>query len=179
VFREQGIGWQMENGVIAARGSEAFALATHDGVATICDVGTPTAANEIHDALTDISRRPTADLTGAIQHAMAALECVAREIDGTNDTLGSIINRLKLSPPLDSALHKLWGFASKRGRHIQEGRIDTRACAHVCDSTFPTRVELVTSAFGGRRSSISSLHAFGLSGRMLSTNLRPIGSVGA
>ena len=27
-----------------------------------------------------------------------------------------------LPPPLDTALHKLWGFASEQGRHIQEGR---------------------------------------------------------
>lgn len=82
----------------------------------------PTAANEIHEALTDISRRPTADVTGAIQHAMAALECVAREVDGSSDTLGRIIGRLTLPAPLDGALHKLWGFASEQGRHIQEGR---------------------------------------------------------
>lgn len=122
LFRELGIGWQMENGVIAARGSEAFTLATRDAVATMRDTGSPTAANEIHEALTDISRRPIADVTGAIQHAMAALECVAREIDGSNDTLGGIIYRLKVPPPLDNALHKLWGFASEQGRHIQEGR---------------------------------------------------------
>jgi hypothetical protein len=85
------------------------------------DAGTPTAANEIHEALTDISRRPTADVTGAIQHAMAALECVAREIDGSSDMLGRIIGRLTLPPPLDGALHKLWGFALEQGRDIQEG----------------------------------------------------------
>jgi hypothetical protein len=122
LFREQGVGWQMENGGIVVRGSEAFALATRDAVDTMRDAGTPTAANEIHEALTDISRRPTADVTGAIQHAMAALECVAREIDGSSDTLGRIIGRLTLPPPLDGALHKLWGFASEQGRHIQEGR---------------------------------------------------------
>lgn len=64
--REQGIGWQMENGVIAVRGSEAFALATRNSVAAMQDACNLTAANEIHEALTDISRRPTADVTGAI-----------------------------------------------------------------------------------------------------------------
>ncbi len=82
----------------------------------------PTAANEIHEALTDISRRPAPDVTGSIQHAMAALECVVRQVDGSNDTLGAIIGRLDLPRPLDTALHKLWGFASEQGRHIQEGR---------------------------------------------------------
>ncbi len=122
LFREQGVGWKMEGGKILARGSEAFVLATQDAVATMLSAGKPTAANEIHQALSDISRRPIADVTGAIQHAMAALECVAREIDGSSDTLGRIIGRLTLPPPLDGALHKLWGFASEQGRHIQEGR---------------------------------------------------------
>lgn len=122
LFREQGVGWQMQKGEIVVRGSEAFTLATQDAVETMRNANAPTAASEIHEALTDISRRPNADVTGAIQHAMAALECVAREVDGTSDTLGRIISRLSLPPPLDSALHKLWGFASEQGRHIQEGR---------------------------------------------------------
>jgi len=121
VFREHGVGWQMEEGRIVFRGSEAFSLATGDAVAIMREAGTPTAANEIREALRDISRRPAADVTGAIQHAMASLECVAREIDGSSDTLGQIIKRLTVPPPLDGALHRLWGFASEQGRHIQEG----------------------------------------------------------
>lgn len=121
-FREHGVGWQINEGRIVFRGSEAFTLATRDAVATMQLAGKPTAANEVHEALKDISRRPSADITGAIQHAMAALECVAREVDGSNDTLGQIIKRLTVPPPLDGALHRLWGFASEQGRHIQEGR---------------------------------------------------------
>jgi len=121
-FRELGVGWELEQGRLVARGSEAFTLATRDAVAVMQEAGSLTAANEIHEALKDISRRPIADVTGAIQHAMAALECVAREIDGSTDTLGKIIGRLTLPPPLDIALHKLWGFASEQGRHILEGR---------------------------------------------------------
>lgn len=122
LFRETGIGWQMDDGKIMVRGSEAFALATRDAVDTMRAAGAPTAANEVHQALQDISRRPEADVTGAIQHAMAALECVAREVSGSPDTLGPIIARLSLPAPLDSALHKLWGFASQQGRHLHEGR---------------------------------------------------------
>ena len=122
LFREQGVGWQMQKGKIVVRGSEAFTLATQDAVETMRKANAPTAASEIHEALTDISRRPNADVTGAIQHAMAALECVARELNGTSDTLGRIIGKLELPAPLDGALHKLWGFASEQGRHIQEGR---------------------------------------------------------
>lgn len=122
LFREHGVGWQMENGSIIARGSEAFTIASKEAVSTMRDAGKVTAATEIHEALIDISRRPNADVTGAIQHAMAALECVAREIDSSKDTLGKIIPRLTLPAPLDGALHRLWGFASEQGRHIQEGR---------------------------------------------------------
>ena len=122
VFREHGVGWRMAEGVIVARGSEPFELATRDAANIMRNAGAPTAANELHEALKDISRRPDADVTGAVQHAMAALECVAREVNGTNETLGKIIGRLSVPPPLDGALHKLWGFTSTQGRHILEGR---------------------------------------------------------
>ena len=122
LFREQGVGWEMKQGSLVARGSEVFGMATGHATGVMQAAGTPTAAKEIHEALTDISRRPHADVTGAIQHAMAALECVAREVDGSSDTLGSIINRLNMPAPLDKALHQLWGFASQQGRHIREGR---------------------------------------------------------
>lgn len=119
---EQGIGWKMEGGLVLARGEEAFERVTQNAAATMREAGASTAAREIHEALTDISRRPEADVTGAIQHAMAALECVARQQTGTQDTLGRIIKHLQLPAPLDSALHQLWGFASERGRHLREGR---------------------------------------------------------
>lgn len=121
LFRDHGVGWEMKDGVLVARGSEAFSMATGHATEVMAKSGAPTAANEIHEALQDISRRPKADRTGAVQHAMAALECVGREVDGSNDTLGKIIKRLGLPAPLDEALHKLWGFSSEQGRHIQEG----------------------------------------------------------
>jgi hypothetical protein len=37
-------------------------------------------------------------------------------------TLGPLIGVLCLPKPLDSALEKLWGFASEQGRHLREGR---------------------------------------------------------
>ena len=121
-MRENGIGWERQDGGIVARGSEAFAVASQTAVEEMKASGRTTAARELHEALTDISRRPHADVTGAIQHAMAALECVAREVSGSTDTLGKIVPKLGLPKPLDSALEKLWGFASEQGRHIREGR---------------------------------------------------------
>ncbi|MBP2312620.1 AbiJ-NTD4 domain-containing protein [Azospirillum soli] len=123
LFRENGIGWAMENGRIVTRGSETFAEASKQASRMLIDAGRETAAREMHEALADLSRRPVADITGAIQHSMAALECVARDIlNQPTKTLGQIISDLSLPKPLDAALEKLWGFASEQGRHIREGR---------------------------------------------------------
>ncbi|MGO4571039.1 AbiJ-NTD4 domain-containing protein [Microvirga sp. 2TAF3] len=122
-FRERGIGWSMESGRVVARGSEAFTTASKEATSLMKATGRTTAANEIEEALQDISRRPSADVTGAIQHAMAALECVARDVFGKpNKTLGQLISELDIPKPMDTALEKLWGFASEQGRHIREGR---------------------------------------------------------
>ena len=77
----------------------------------------------------DLSKRPEPDLTGAVQHAMAALECTAREITkNPSATLGDILRRhTNLFPkPLNEAVPKLWGYASETGRHLREGRTPTR-----------------------------------------------------
>lgn len=119
---ENGIGWAMQTGRLVARGSEAFTAASETASAEMRASGRATAAREIHEALIDVSRRPHADVTGAVQHAMAALECVARDVTGSIDTLGKKIPRLGLPKPMDTALEKLWGFASEQGRHVREGR---------------------------------------------------------
>jgi hypothetical protein len=127
VFREDGIGWAMEDGRIVVRGSEAFSAVPKQAIEMLQQAGRLTAAGEIHEAIQDLSRRPTPDKTGCIQHAMAALECVARDVTGQpSKTLGKIIAdhraRLNIPRPLDEALEKLWGYASETGRHLREGR---------------------------------------------------------
>ena len=78
---------------------------------------------EMREALKDISRRPEPDRTGAIQHAMAALEATAREVTGKpKPTLGKLIPELDLPKPLDTAVEKLWGYACDHARHGKEGR---------------------------------------------------------
>ena len=125
-FLEKGIGWKMYDGEIEYRGSEEFAQTTSETVQLLKDTGQTTAANEIKEALGDISRRPEPDTTGAIQHVMAALECTARNVTGkTNQTLGQLIADLDLPRPLDEAIHKLWGFASNNARHLNEGATPT------------------------------------------------------
>lgn len=145
-FGENGIGWQMSDGKVVYRGSEAFTEATREAAQVLTRAGKTVAANEIHEALTDISRRPSPDVTGAIQHAIAALESTARDVAGQpNLTLGKLVPRLVLTPPLDTAVEKLWGYASERARHVREGQtvateeaelVVSVACA-VC--TFLTR----------------------------------------
>jgi hypothetical protein len=127
LFRERGVGWQMQSGRIVVRGSEPFEAVTRKASDALAEHGRSTAAREIHEALGDLSRRPKPDVSGAIQHAMAALECVMRDLSGESSaTLGDLLKRhsqtLGVPQPLDQALIKLWGYACERGRHLREGR---------------------------------------------------------
>ncbi len=119
-FRERGIGWEIQDGSIVFRG-DVFTESTGEAVTVLTETGRTGAANEIGEAIRDISRRPQPDVTGAIQHVMAALESTARDVTGRpNHTLGRLVNELELPRPLDTAVEKLWGFASDRARHIRE-----------------------------------------------------------
>jgi len=125
-FREEGIGWQLIDGIIEVRGDEGLEVNLHVAHQTLEQKDMRTASGEIHEAITDLSRRPNPDITGAIQHSMAALECVAREVSGeSGTTLGQILKQYpELIPkPLNKSVEKAWGFASEMGRHLQEGRI--------------------------------------------------------
>ena len=123
-FLENGIGWELRDGRITRRGSEAFGRSTHEVPDLLNESGYQRAANEMREALGDISRLPEPDITGTIQHTMAALEATAREVTGHhNPTLGKLIPMLDLPAPLDQAVHKLWGYASDHGRHIREQQV--------------------------------------------------------
>lgn len=125
---ENGIGWKIVDGHVEIRGPEALEESLRSSAIKLEEHGLKTARNEIHEALHDLSRRPTADVTGAIQHAMAALECVARNACGDEKaTLGDIIKRYKdlIPRPLDEAISKAWGFASENARHLKEGQEPT------------------------------------------------------
>lgn len=125
-FREAGIGWQLVDGVLEIRGPEAFESTTRGAIATLEATQKTTASRELHEALHDLSRRPDPDLTGAVQHAIAALECVARDVSGDSKaTLGVLLDkkRISLPPPLDEAATKLWGYACNMARHLKEGHV--------------------------------------------------------
>jgi hypothetical protein len=124
-LRKAGIGWQLIDGEIRIRCEEAFEQAVTAAKATLSEQRRPTARTEIAEALRDLSRRPERDLTGALQHGLAALECVMREASGDRKaTLGTLLSRYEgmVPSPLDQAVEKLWGFASEQGRHVREGR---------------------------------------------------------
>lgn len=128
-FVEEGIGWQLVDGQIVTRGTEAFERVVTDADKALKESGRPTAASHIYEALQDLSRRPKADLPGAIYHGMGALEAVARDLSG--DTKATLGETLKRSPglvpkPLDSALSLVWGYASNEARHVEEGREPSR-----------------------------------------------------
>lgn len=122
-FREHGIGWQMVDGMIASRGPESCEQVVLRGVETLGHTGWATAEKELHEAISDLSRRPTPDLSGAVHHALAAPECVMRDIcRDPKATLGELVKRYpdQLPRPLDSAVEKLLGVRlRKRPAHAR------------------------------------------------------------
>lgn len=124
LFRKKGIGWKLVNRQLEYRGTEGVETALRGVYELVRDRGRATAATELHQAVADLGRRPEPDVTGAIQHAMAALECVARDHVCSSDTLGQLIQRnpQMFPPPLDTVVSKAWGFTSNFGRHLVEGR---------------------------------------------------------
>ncbi len=127
-FIENGIGWQIIEGNIEVRGPELFEEIVQTSKNLLKDTNRDTAHKELHEALTDLSRRPTPDITGAIHHSMASLECVARDVCGDQKaSLGEILKRYKglIPQPLDQTVKTAWGYASENARHIREGREPT------------------------------------------------------
>jgi hypothetical protein len=131
LFLEHGIGWQMVGGRVVTRGPEEFEHAVAQAVAVLGGAGYGTPKAELEEARRDLSRRPEPDITGTIQHCMAALECTARiAADDPRATLGDLIQRhstdLGIPRPLDNAIERIWGYASEMGRHLREGRVPDR-----------------------------------------------------
>ncbi len=122
VFIQYGIGWKLEDGLVSFRGPEGLDTILNIATHTERQNGHNTAANELHEAIKDMSRRPHPDPTGAIQHSIASLECVARDVSGSKETLGKWLrkNPDAFPRPLGEYVEKIWGFASEHGRHLVE-----------------------------------------------------------
>jgi len=126
IFVDTGAGWQLAAGEgVVIRGDADFEDAVQSSQMTLSQSGFDVAAKEIREALSDLSRRPEADLTGAIHHALGALEATARYVSGTNEDLGKLANKIGLPAPLDGALKQMWGFSSNFGRHVSPTKVPT------------------------------------------------------
>ena len=151
-FIEKGIGWQLKDKVIELRGGEAFETMLECAKETLNAANVPTSAKEIKEAIKDLSRRPNPEITGAIQHSVAALECLSRKV--TNEptmTLGQIIkkNPQIVPQPLNDVVSKIFGFASNKGRHLEEGNdpifeeaelvvhLSAAICTYLCKTARP------------------------------------------
>ncbi len=113
LFEDLGIGWQMIDGHIVTRGDQDFERAVAQANAQIEGAGMQSAKTELNEARADLSRRPEPDITGTVQHCMAAI--IQRH--------GAAIG---IPRPLDSAIEQMWGYASEMARHIREGRVPAR-----------------------------------------------------
>lgn len=155
VLYEQGIGWKMERGQIVYRGDQPFEQAVATARLELQKSNRSTAQSEIAEALGDLSRRPAPDRTGAIQHSMAALECVARDICGDpRQTLGALMkshgDMLAIPRPLDAAVEKAWGYASEVGRHLREGREPSAEEAELVTTVCAAVVTYLVKKHGSR-----------------------------
>jgi hypothetical protein len=123
-LRRKGVGWQLNDGKVEVRGPEIFEKFVHQAIKLAATSGRAVARQELLEALRDLSRRPEPEITGAIQHAMAALECIAKHVTGdSKSTLGEWVkkNAAFFPQPVGTAIEKLWGYSSQFGRHVREG----------------------------------------------------------
>ena len=97
-------------------------LSPLDVVKSLSEAGKERAARELREALYDATRPPIPDTTGALQHARAGVEAVAREITGKSQpNLGALINDLKLPDDIKETVKQMWHFISDNGSHGREG----------------------------------------------------------
>lgn len=90
-------------------------------IKALSDSGRDLASRELSEAIKDISRHPEPDLSGALQHASACLEAVARDITGRQGNLGAIANGLPVPEEIKGTITQLWRYASDKARHGREG----------------------------------------------------------
>lgn len=122
---ERKVGWRMVDGRFEVRGDEAVQAVQDLALTQIAASGLAVATSEMKEAISDQSKRPEPDLSGAVHHALAALESVARHSTGdSKSTLGELLKKYPslLKEPLKTAAEKMWGYASNEARHGSEGR---------------------------------------------------------
>jgi len=125
-FVDEGVGWRFDdNSLLVIRSDAAFETARIEASRLLAESGRSTARTRIDSALVDLSKRPDPNCSDAVYHAASALEALARDLIGdVNLTLGELLKRhpTLVPEPLNTALQKIWGFASDRARHAAEGK---------------------------------------------------------
>lgn len=125
-FLYAGIGWQMVDGKILARGDEPFESTMRTAKDALFKTR-PTAAGRLTTAVESLSKRPTPDTAGAVSDSIAAIECVISDATcakvGEKVSLGDFIKDERFFPgSLKTAVGGLWGYACNEGaRHGKEG----------------------------------------------------------
>jgi hypothetical protein len=131
LFLTHNIGWQLVNGKVIVRGDEAFERTIKVAEQELSN--RQTTQKRIEEAINGLSRKPEPDLTGAISHAFAAMECIIGDIQYTPEevrenkrhTFGSFLSRhadLFPSEDFKEGFQCLWRYANNEGsRHGKEG----------------------------------------------------------
>lgn len=122
---DEGIGWQLKDGLIRFRGEQAFEVAVASAEEILATDGFHEASDRIRKALNDLSQKPP-DFHGAVSHALSAMEAASRRVTSSDAALGRLIAQGKLKPHLvpavAEAVEKLWNYANDAGaRHGKEG----------------------------------------------------------
>jgi hypothetical protein len=129
LLAENGIGWKLQNGKIETRGDEAFERSVNRASAALSGAGRKTAASELTEAIRDLSRKPSADTSGAVHHGLAALECFIRDVAGApNLTLGELVKRKAVSAP-ERARGESVGLRAAKGGFFRLRAAGRVACA--------------------------------------------------
>ncbi len=79
---EEGIGWQLVDGKVVARGDEGFQVAVKTAASQLQENQRPTAASHIQSAVKALSERPKSNTPGAVSQATSSVECVLGDITG-------------------------------------------------------------------------------------------------
>jgi hypothetical protein len=125
LFWREGIGWKMDGAHIVARYDDSGESSIAAAQVALKTAGLATSAAELIKAQEDISRRPIPDVSGAIQHLGAAIECTMREICGDQVlTMGELLKRYpnRFPQAIKPAVTSIWAYSSEMGRHLREGR---------------------------------------------------------
>jgi hypothetical protein len=124
-LEECSVGWRMVEARFQVRGDEAVQGVLDSALQDVCESGLAVASKEMRESIDDLSKRPAPDLSGAVHHALASLESIARHCTGDpQSSLGEIVKKHPglLGEPLNTTVAKLWGYSSEQARHGRENR---------------------------------------------------------